>query len=433
MSTRPDARISRERLNQIALRKLSSFGIRTQVDPNQTLIGEWTFRSGSVIAPGTQVRIASARFAVEGHDTLVFLTPPLSALGPLVFYDAESIEAFEARVARAISVRLGYLRSLVGQLEARRIPTKLDPNTLVLRGEIDTTEHLFALEADPNGVRMVSVRSRLTQKPPTPIDFPVRLEEHATRADLELFLATAAQRGELTPRVTGRGPADAPELRLLPPSPGALTLGLFARLGPEVTVAVQNGKLEASQELRLGSETFRFVATHVSGATFHGRLVAGTTERWSDRFDLARFPGVEELARICLGVPKAQPLQPRSAEERPREIAKPEAIAGQLPPAPGELWVMNVLVERESDGEVRYSCADLDGRPYGATRLLRSDDFRATFAPHGPGWRLRIEISRLEGDGVFYRQLNPKGERGPEKRLPLATLMTVFAPEAQAY
>ena len=430
MTSPSEPRISHERLNQIALRKLSSLGVRAQLEPNQVLSGEWSFRTGKVVAPGTQVRSASARFCVQGHDRVLFLTPPLAALGPLTFYDADSAEAFEARIARAISVRLGYLQSLAGQLGARKIATRLDGNALVLRGEIDTTEHLFALEADPNGVRMVAVRSRLTQKPPTQIHLPIRLEDFPGRSELELFLAGAAQRGELS-KAAAKEALSAPDLQLLPAPPGALGIALLARLGPGVCLGVQNGRLEASQELRLGEERVRFLAAHVGGSTFHGRLVVGATERWSDKFDLARFPGVEQLVRVCLGIPKPEPLQPRSAA--PSAPSRSEPLGGQLPPAPGELWVMNVLVERESDGEIRYSCADIDGRPYGATRVLGSNDFRATFAPHGPGWRLRIVIERLDGEAVFYRQLSPKDERGPEKQLSLATLMAIFVPEAQAY
>lgn len=434
MPAEPTSKISRERLNQIALRKLNAFGLSPALDPaRQVLEGEWPFKTGRVVAPGTQVRIASGRFQVEGHDHARFLTPPLSALEPLSFYDAESPEAFELRIARALSVRMRYLESLAGQLAERKIPARLDGNALLLRGQIETTEHLFELEADPQGIRVVSMRSLLTRGQPVRVSLLLPLDEHPTRADLELFLSTAAHRGALAEPVEGTARHErADVLRVLPPAEGALSPALLQRFGADATVAVRDGRLEVSQSFEVGKDPYRFQALHVSGPTFQGRLWGPGGEKWSDRFDLGRFPGVEELARICLNLPKPAALQPRhAAEATPAGPAM--GPAGFLAPAPGERWVMSVLVEREVGGEVRYTCADLDGRPYGATRILGAEDFRATFSPHGTGWRLRIEIVRMDGDAVVYRQLNPKGERGPEKQLPLPTLMTVFLPEAQAY
>lgn len=436
MSPAPESKISRERLNQIALRKLQSFAITPQLEPTQqALVGEWRFRTGKIVAPGTQVRIPGSHFRVEGHDHVKFLDAPLSALEPLQFYDAESAEAFEARIARALAVRLGFLQSLAGQLNARKVSPRLDGNALVLRGEVDTTEHIFELLADPNGVRMVSIRSKLTQNPPMGIHLPVQLEEHPTRADLELFLSGVAHRGELT--AASARPAAAPParavLQTVTAPAGSLTVSLLQRLGPDVVLGGHNGRLELSQELKLGGATYRFQAFHVSGTTFQARLVSGTTEKWADKFDLTRFPGVEELARVCLGVPKEAPLEPRSSAEAHDAAPEQPQGAGYLTPQPGEVWVMMVLVEREAEGEIRYTCADVDGKPYGATRLLRAEDFKATFSAHGPGWRLRIVVDRVEGGAVVYRQLNAKNERGPEKRIPLATLSTIFVPEAQAY
>lgn len=423
-----DSKISRERLNQIALRKLNTFGLSPGLDAShQILVGEWPFHSGQLVAPGTQVRLASGRFQVEGHDHVRFLTAPLAALGPLAFYDAQSAEDFERRIVRALSVRMHFLQSLGGQLGQWKLPLRLDGNALVLRGEVETTEHVFTLEADPNGIRVVSLRSVLTRGPPTPVSLVLKLEDHPTRSDLELYLSSAAQSGELRAPAAPAQPSTA--LQGVPPTAGALTATLLQRFGPDVTLAVQNGRLEVSQELRLGSETYRFQAIHMSGPTFQAQLVCGGVQRWSDRFDLARFPGVVELVRIFLGLPK-----PSSAQvQPPREAGPTTGPAGFIAPCAGEFWVMSVLVERETEGEIRYTCADLDGRPYGATRILGAEDFRATFSPHGAGWRLRIEISRLEGDTVVYRQLNAAGQKGPEKQLSLPTLMTVFLPEAQAY
>ncbi|MDQ3264561.1 MAG: hypothetical protein M3Y59_13000 [Myxococcota bacterium] len=431
MSSQPEQRISRERLNQIALRKLQALAIPVQLDAtSQELRGEWRFRSGKVVAPGTQVRIASCRFRVEGHDHLKFLDPPLGALEPLSFYDAETPEAFEVRVARALTVRLGYLQSIAGQLAARKLPTKLDAARLVLRAEVETTDHLFELEGDPNGIRITGLRPRMGQHPATQVNFPLNLEEYPTRSDLEVYLSSVTQRGQLTQKQPA-APAPPAQLELAPAPANVLSVQLLQRLGPDVILHANAGKLELIQELRVGGDLFRFQAVHLGGTTFQGRLVTGVSEKWADRFDLARFPGVEELVRVCLGLKPQPKLEPRSEQPQPSATASPSA--GSLAPQQGEVWVMMVLVEREVEGEIRYVCADIDGHPYGATRLLKAEDFRATFSPHGPGWRLRIQIDRTEGPSVIYRQVNPKGERGPEKKMPLATLTTVFVPEASAY
>ena len=48
---------------------------------------------------------------------------------------------------------------------------------------------------------------------------------------------------------------------------------------------------------------------------------------------------------------------------------------------------MNVVVEEAGDEEVRYVGTDIDGRPYGAARVLKRPDFEAVFARERGGWR----------------------------------------------
>src|SRR5512141_1615198 len=95
------SKIPRERLNQIAGRKLSALGIpvRLGVD-RETLEGELAF-AGRVAHPLTGQAIARARFTVEGHDQLRFPDPPLAALGNVPFYDVERTGALETRIADA--------------------------------------------------------------------------------------------------------------------------------------------------------------------------------------------------------------------------------------------------------------------------------------------------------------------------------------------
>src|SRR4051812_12335439 len=67
-------KVSRERLNQIATRKLGQLGIpvRAAADP-QLLEGELPLSPGRVQHPGTGAALTRARFLVWGHDHLRFL------------------------------------------------------------------------------------------------------------------------------------------------------------------------------------------------------------------------------------------------------------------------------------------------------------------------------------------------------------------------
>ena len=95
------SRIPRERLNQIAGRKLAALSIAVRLGPDrETLEGELPFER--LAHPGTGRPIARARFAVEGHDRLRFTEGPLAALAPVLFYDAERASAVEQRVAEAL-------------------------------------------------------------------------------------------------------------------------------------------------------------------------------------------------------------------------------------------------------------------------------------------------------------------------------------------
>src|SRR5512141_2441132 len=92
-------KIPRERLNQIAGRKLSALGVPVRLGADrETLEGELAF-AGRLAHPLTGAPIPRARFAVEGHDQLRFTDPPLSAVGPIAFYDVERTGALEQRIA----------------------------------------------------------------------------------------------------------------------------------------------------------------------------------------------------------------------------------------------------------------------------------------------------------------------------------------------
>ena len=96
---------------------------------------------------------------------------------------------------------------------------------------------------------------------------------------------------------------------------------------------------------------------------------------------------------------------------------------------------MNVLVERAEADEIRYACTNVDGKPFGAARILKRADFEDVFIQTGPGWRLLILIDEVRSDySVVYRQLDRHRQpRGAQKRMEGAILVTTFIPEAMAY
>ena len=138
---------------------------------------------------------------------------------------------------------------------------------------------------------------------------------------------------------------------------------------------------------------------------------------------VAEFPGTRRAVARALGVEGAPAAEPR------RGAAAPVAL-----PQPGEVWVMNVVVEEGGDAEVRYVGTDIDGRPYGAARVLARADFEAVFTEVRGGWRLLVRIDQVQEGNVVYRQLDAARQPiGAPRRMPAAILVANFVPEAAAY
>jgi hypothetical protein len=107
---------------------------------------------------------------------------------------------------------------------------------------------------------------------------------------------------------------------------------------------------------------------------------------------------------------------------------------GHLQPHPGEVWVMNVVVEEAGADEVRYVGTDIDGRPYGAARVLKRADFEAVFTSDRGGWRLLVQIDQVQDGHVIYRQLDRQRQpMGAARKMSAAILVANFVPEAAAY
>jgi hypothetical protein len=120
------------------------------------------------------------------------------------------------------------------------------------------------------------------------------------------------------------------------------------------------------------------------------------------------------------------------------DLSGASAAIGEVPqhlqPNPGEIWVMNVVVEAGGPDEVRYVGTDIDGKPYGAARVLKRTDFEAVFTPARGGWRLLIQIDQVQEGAVLYRQLDQARQPiGASRKMAAAILVANFVPEAAAY
>lgn len=95
---------------------------------------------------------------------------------------------------------------------------------------------------------------------------------------------------------------------------------------------------------------------------------------------------------------------------------------------------MNVVVEEAGPDEVRYVGTDIDGKPYGAARVLKRSDFEAVFTQARGGWRLLIQIDQVLEGAVLYRQLDQSRQPlGAPRKMAAAILVVNFVPEAAAY
>ena len=191
--------------------------------------------------------------------------------------------------------------------------------------------------------------------------------------------------------------------------------------------------VELIQEFQHGGTRYRFVAAREMGTRFKGRLIGPSGDVWSDRFELADFPGTRKVVALALGA-RGRRRRPVGPGARTPAAAPAGRLPEPPPPHPGEVWVMNVVVEEAGPEEVRYVGTDIDGRPYGAARVLKRADFEAVFAQDRGGWRLLVQIDQVQEGHVIYRQLDRQRQpMGAPRKMSAAILVANFVPEAAAY
>jgi hypothetical protein len=427
-------KIPRERLNQIASRKLSALGVPVRLGADrETLEGDLGLTR--VVHPATGQPIPRARFVVVGHDHLRFLDPPLTSLGAVPFYEHERVIALEQAIAAALQKRAGALQEIAVRFRALRLEAAIDPDRFAVRAVVKTATHAFEILGTPEATRV----SRVAPVGGVPFevssDFPaLELSTFPTSADLEVFLVHSATAMNPAPARTPVPGATATAqgggvLEATPPPRNALTLAALAEVFGQDAILAPNAMVELIQEFQHGGTRYRFVAAREMGTRFKGRLIGPSGDVWADRFELADFPGTHRVVALALGMsgegePPLPAAEPGSATELP----------GHLTPHPGEVWVMNVVVEEAGPEEVRYVGTDIDGRPYGAARVLKKSDFEAVFTKERGGWRLLVQIDQVQDGHVLYRQLDPQRQPiGAPRKMSAAILVANFVPEAAAY
>ncbi len=422
-------KIPRERLNQIASRKLSAIGVPVRLAADrETLEGELSF-GGKLVHPATGQPIPRARFVVDGHDRLRFPDPPLSTLGAVNFYDHERAASLEQALGLALARRGVALQDVATRMRALQLDARIDPERLAARAVVKTATHAFEILGTPEGVRVSRVAPVGGKPFEVAADFPpLELAEYASPTDLEIYLVNAVPRMASPAAEAARsGAAPGGELRATPPPRNAVTLASLAQAFGEDTMLAPNAPAELVQEFESGHTRYRFVATREMGTRFRGRLIGPNGDIWSDRFDLESFPGTRKVVALALGVPEDGVA---AAVEAPAS----REVPGHLLPHAGEVWIMNVVVEEGGPAEVRYVGTDIDGRPYGAARVLKRADFEAVFTQERGGWRLLIHIDQVQEDHVIYRQLDRQRQPiGAPRKMASAILVANFVPEAAAY
>jgi hypothetical protein len=432
-------RIARERLNQIASRKLSTLGVPVRLGADrETLEGELGF-TGRVVHPVTGQSIPRARFVVAGHDRLRFVDPPLAALGPVDFYEHEKLIPFEAAVAAALAGLHGQLQDVAARLRALQLEVTIDAERLQLRAVVKAPGHAFEILGGADGARV----SRVAPVGGRPQDVtstfpPLDLRLFASGAELEDFLVGSLPQMETQPAVTPAtaSPATpAPVLETTPAPRNALTLARLAQVFGEEAMLPPNAMVELVQEFQYAGTRYRFVASREMGTRFKGRLIGPNGDLWSDKFELSNFPGTRAVVALALGAAAEPAAEPGgSAVDLSGASASPGELPQHLLPHPGEVWVMSVVVEAAGADEVRYVGTDIDGKPYGAARVLKRADFEAVFSQARGGWRLLIQIDQVQDGAVLYRQLDQGRQPiGASRKMAAAILVANFVPEAAAY
>jgi hypothetical protein len=392
-----------QRLDRIR-RQLAALEIRSQLTPRgEALTGE-LLPGDALVNPLNGEPLTRVTFGVGPDEALEVKSPPL--VGGLRVADcvqSGSQGRLLAQLTQALHRRVGEVEALHNRLEAMGLEPEMDAERaeVVVHVDLDTTGEAVLVGGDHGLVARYVVPAVGKRTPVSLGDLVLDLAEFPDKVDLELFLACRA--GEVMAEAGSAG-AGAPGPAAPAPDKGLTLEQLAERLGPS---AMLGSGFSIVRAFRIDGDEARFEAHHRGDEAFSARLERRGGTVWEGDFRLSKLSSLDDFVA--------------------------ELVAGRLPPAPGEIWAMDVHLDDGDGQEVRYRSLHIGGESYGAPRVLSKAAFQATFAQAGVGYRLMVRVLEVGEDYVEYQRLDAarKPVAAP-RRAPLIVFMASFTAEAVA-
>jgi hypothetical protein len=263
--------------------------VRTQ---GKGLVAQLEFSSSQMVNPVTRSFIHRAEFTVAGDRLLVVAPSELVGMPPIPVGELKDQADLEARLAQGLNEHIYHLQRRSTELQTLGLSPHVEPKTLQLSTAVTAGELEFLIASDKRGNFRVLSAKRNGNELTVSSTQGFELSEFRELSALVEYLR--ALFGEVSPR---QGPSVSQEA----PTP-LLALGEVTRAFGAKCLLPPRTQLEVLVELHVAGETYRFVAARVHGQTFRGLLAGARGKLWAERFELAEFPGVEQLVARVLGV-----------------------------------------------------------------------------------------------------------------------------------
>lgn len=214
--------------------------------------------------------------------------------------------------------------------------------------------------------------------------------------------------------------------------------GLRVENDPERMVLVAHVDLERLGVVVLESEGGGLVARQLRCETGETLAFPNTPidlDQVEDRIDLELFLAGEaerllpdRAKDVVVSGHHARHEEPELFGELTEEVT--DIVAGLTPPAEGQTWVMDVVVESDDGEEVRYRGVGFSGEAFGAPRVLPKIAFEASYSPSGQTHRMLVQVTHVDGDNVGYVKLDDdRRPVGSERKVSLVGFLANFTQE----
>lgn len=411
-----------------ALRELAAYGAQLRSDGLGGELG--TSEHGGVTNPANWEAIPRVAFGLAPDGGLRLEAPPALEGLWVDFRGAGSATQLVARIRHALRERYERVQALRDRLQSMGLKAGIDSARLrvVARVDLDVSG-VVELEGGDAGLFVSRLIPALGDRTPLPLGGEVvDLDELPDRVDVELWVAQYAERALAgrSPAAGGRRESD-PARRADKEAGPSLAL-LAETLGGD---AVAQPGCVVTRSLRVEGQPASFTARLAEGSKLVARLSVGPKRLWEGEIELSEIGHLDEFVvelrrRAANGTGNAARPSRRQWSD-----ADEEMVAGLLPPASGEVWLMDVCVEHEDASEVRYRGLNIAGKPSGATRVLPRDSFLDTFVAAAAGYRMLVAVIEVGADYVTYQTLDAtrRAVTSP-RRAPLIVFMANFTPES---